>query len=66
MIVIKPAVSSVLVKTEIEAALQRRATNDAKSISVEVSGNNVTLTGKVSSWTERQLAKNSAPAAIAS
>ena len=48
------------VKTEIEAALKRRARDDAKGISVEVRGNDVTLTGMVNSWSERELAKNSA------
>lgn len=53
-------VSSALVKSDIEAALKRRATNDARNITVEVDGNDVTLSGKVHSWSERELATNSA------
>jgi osmotically-inducible protein OsmY len=60
LIVVQPAVSSTLVKKEIEAALKRRARDDAKGISVEVRGSDVTLTGIVTSWQERELAKNSA------
>ena len=60
LIVIQPEVSSTLVKTEIEAALKRRARSDAKGISVEVRGSDVTLSGIVNSWSERELAKNSA------
>jgi osmotically-inducible protein OsmY len=57
---IKSKVSSALVKSDIEAALKRRAATDAGNISVEVKGNDVTLTGKVHSWSERELATNSA------
>ena len=56
----KPKVSSSAVKSDIEAALKRRATADAKEISVEVHGADVTLTGNVHSWSERSLARNSA------
>jgi osmotically-inducible protein OsmY len=47
-------------KSDIEAALKRRATNDPRKISVEVQGSNVTLTGSVHSWSERDLARDSA------
>lgn len=57
---IKPDVSSTLVKSDIEAALKRRAQRHADGISVEVRGNEVTLTGTVNSWSERQLAVDSA------
>jgi len=60
LIVLQPVVSSALVKTEIEAALRRRARDDARGISVEVRGSDVTLTGVVASWSERELAKDSA------
>ena len=56
----KPKVSSGAVKSDIEAALKRRATADAQKISVAVNGADVTLTGKVHSWSERDLARNSA------
>jgi osmotically-inducible protein OsmY len=59
-IAIKPAASISAVKADIEAALQRRATADAGKISVDVRGADVTLTGTVSSWFERELATNSA------
>ena len=59
-ITIKPKVSSTLVKSEIEAALKRRARNDAQNIFVAVQGSAVTLTGMVESWSERDLAKSSA------
>lgn len=59
-IVIKHKVSSIVVKSEIEAALKRRAKADAQNISVEVQGADVTLTGTVHSWSERELAKHSA------
>lgn len=56
----KPKVSSSAVKSDIEAALKRRATADAQKISVEVHGADVTLTGKVHSWSERDLARSTA------
>jgi osmotically-inducible protein OsmY len=59
-IVIKPNISAPVVKADIEAALKRRAKRDAKEISVSVSGGDVTLSGKVSSWSERELATNTA------
>jgi osmotically-inducible protein OsmY len=59
-IAIKPKVSSTLVKSDIEAALKRRARTDAQRISVEVQGSDVTLTGSVHSWSERDLARDSA------
>lgn len=46
----------VQVKEEIEAALTRQARSDAKHIRVDVRGANVTLSGSVSSWAERQSA----------
>jgi|SRR5680860_450653 len=59
-IVIKPTVSLSAVKSDIEAAMQRRAHADAKKISVEIRGTEVTLTGAVHSWAERDLARYSA------
>lgn len=57
---IKPKISLSMVKSEIEAALARRAKADAAKISVEVQGNSVTLTGAVNSWSERDSATSSA------
>jgi osmotically-inducible protein OsmY len=59
-IAIRPRVSSTLVKSDIEAALKRRAVTDAQEISVDVQGSDVTLTGSVHSWSERDLARDSA------
>jgi osmotically-inducible protein OsmY len=59
-IAIKPTVSMSAVKGEIEAALKRNALEDAKKITVEVHGADVTLKGEVSSWAERESATTSA------
>ena len=59
-IAIKSKVSMSAVKSDIEAALKRRAQADAQKISVEVRGADVTLTGTVHSWSERDLATHSA------
>ncbi|MEX8520346.1 MAG: BON domain-containing protein [Leptothrix sp. (in: b-proteobacteria)] len=59
-IAIRPALSARVVKSDIEAALRRRAAADAKTITVEVKGADVTLTGTVHSWSERDLATRSA------
>ncbi len=60
VITIKPRVSMGAVKMEIEAALKRRAHNDAGRIKVEVSGSDVTLSGTAHDWAERALAASSA------
>jgi osmotically-inducible protein OsmY len=59
-IVIQPKASATVVKAEIEAALKRRASADGKAIAVNVKGADVTLTGTVHSWAERDLATRSA------
>ena len=59
-IAIKPSLSAKVVKSDIEAALKRRAAADATTITVEVEGADVTLTGTVHSWAERDLATRSA------
>jgi osmotically-inducible protein OsmY len=59
-ITIKPTVSMGSVKADIEAALKRRAQADARHILVEVHGSDVTLSGTVHSWAERDLATHSA------
>ena len=47
---LKKDVSVSAVKEKVEAALQRQAATDAKSIRVETLGGRVTLTGHASSW----------------
>ena len=59
-ITLKPRISLSAVKADIEAALKRRAISDAKGISVDVQGADVTLSGTVHSWDERDTARNSA------
>ena len=59
-ITVKPQASIIGVKSEIEASLKRRARNDAQRISVDVRGGDVTLSGTVHSWSERELAASSA------
>jgi osmotically-inducible protein OsmY len=59
-IAIKPSPLAAVVKSDIEAALKRRAAADAKTIGVEVKGADVTLTGTVHSWSDRDLATRSA------
>jgi osmotically-inducible protein OsmY len=57
---LSPKVLSTVVKADIEAALKRRSTSDAQEIHVDVHGADVTLSGTVHSWAERELARHSA------
>jgi len=59
-IAIKPRASVSAVKADIEAALKRHAQAEAQHITVEVRGSDVTLGGKVHTWSERELAAGSA------
>jgi len=59
-IAIRPAVSSSAVKSDIEAALRRRARVNARNVSVEVHEATVTLSGTVDNWAERELARHTA------
>ncbi|MET3119688.1 osmotically-inducible protein OsmY [Undibacterium sp. GrIS 1.8] len=58
-IMIQSNVSLSAIKSDIEAALGRRAHTDVKNIFVTVNGNEVTLSGTVHSWLERDLAVHS-------
>lgn len=64
-VTLKPAsqASTEQVKDHVQAALQRQATTDAKSIHIETSGATVTLTGHASSWRAAEDAVNAAWAA---
>jgi osmotically-inducible protein OsmY len=59
-IAIKPAATSAVVKNQIEDALKRQANIDAQKISVSVAGAEVTISGVVHSWAERNLVTHSA------
>jgi VCBS repeat-containing protein len=62
-VTVTPHTSTAEVKERVEAALQRQATTDAKSIHVETSGGTVTLTGHASSWRSIKDAQDAAWAA---
>ena len=55
-ITISPKFSLNTIESEIESALKRRALVNAPKISVKVKDNDVTLTGKVNTWAEHDLA----------
>ena len=63
LITIKPSVTAKAIRAKIESALQRRAVKDARKISVEVDGGEVTLRGDVHCWAERENAELAAWAA---
>lgn len=59
-IALKPRLMVSAVQSDIEAALKRTALADAQKIHVKVRGSDVTLSGKVQSWAERETATTSA------
>jgi osmotically-inducible protein OsmY len=59
-IVIRPAPGALPVQADIEAALQRSARAGSAPIAVRVQGADVTLSGSVRNWGERENATNAA------
>ena len=59
-ITLQPKVNAERVKAKIEAALIRDAQFDASHVTVESSGNTVTLRGHVPSWNERESIEHAA------
>jgi osmotically-inducible protein OsmY len=57
---IKPRVAAENIKHRIEDAFRRIAEVDAKHITVDADGSEVTLRGEVRSWTERDHAQQTA------
>jgi osmotically-inducible protein OsmY len=63
LIHVKPRAAPADIKRKIEDALKRSAELEAKHITVDLNGSEVTLRGKVHSWAERKEAERAAWAA---
>ncbi|MDR3691787.1 MAG: BON domain-containing protein [Fimbriimonas sp.] len=63
LIAIKPKLSAVTIESDIHAAFRRNSMLDADKVTVETSGNTVTLSGKVRTIAEREEADRVAWAA---
>jgi len=59
-IAIKPRVSMTALLSDIEATLVRNAKSAAQHISVRLDGAEITLSGSVANWAERELVRSSA------
>lgn len=58
-ITVKPSLSSLSIKSDIQAELKRRELIDAEEIIVTVNGGNVNLSCVVKSWSERDMVSDS-------
>jgi len=54
-IALKPKISVDAVKSDIDAAINRRALSDIQNVKVHVDASDITLTGKVHDWSEKNL-----------
>ena len=59
-ITIQADAPSTQIKADIESALERGFDSEDQDVAVSVSGRNVTLSGTVTSWWQRDLARNAA------
>lgn len=59
-VAIRPTIALSSVKAEIEKALTRQARADANHVEVLVNGSDVTLSGRVMSWADRDAARDCA------
>jgi osmotically-inducible protein OsmY len=57
---LKPSVTVSAVKADIDAALKRTAVLDGRKVAVSVQGGEVTLSGAVHNWDERDTVTNAA------
>jgi osmotically-inducible protein OsmY len=59
-VVVKPKFTPADIEERIRTALERQADEDSRQIQILVNGGDVSLRGKVHSWTERKAAQEAA------